>query len=196
MCSPLHCAAYRRQPIEVLELLLVNGASVNKGSGRHGIVPMHIIASRYNDVRAIDLLLDYGADINALSNNGSTPLHYAAYDNPLMVTFLIDNGASTNIKNSEGKLFIHIAASGGSIGSIKIAIDHGLSINARDNNRQTPLYDAIYNNKINTVIYLLANGADHRVRGIGMISPMDMAVSLNNSTIVDILRSMDSITYI
>jgi len=55
------------------------------------------------DVEAVRSALKEGADINEKSNQGSTPLHFAARtDRENITRFLLDNGADVHAKDDLG----------------------------------------------------------------------------------------------
>ncbi|MCA9108661.1 MAG: ankyrin repeat domain-containing protein [Planctomycetaceae bacterium] len=55
-------------------------------------------------IETVRLLLDLGANINAVSDQGETAMHGAAYqERPLLVKFLVDNGAEISVWNRENK---------------------------------------------------------------------------------------------
>lgn len=77
--TPLLSAIDREQPdrYEVLELLISNGAPINK-RGLNDWTPLHMAAAR-NDVKAIKILIEHGADISIKTriDDYATPLEEA-----------------------------------------------------------------------------------------------------------------------
>ena len=75
--SPLHIATEGENKIEIVELLLKNGADVNDRN-KDGSTPLHFATQGENKVDIIDLLLTNGADFLGRNKDGWTPLHFAA----------------------------------------------------------------------------------------------------------------------
>lgn len=64
-----------------------------------GSTPLH----RVKDPVVVALLLSYGADIEAKTDDGKTPMHYAAFDrNGEVLTLLLQNGADAGIPDGDG----------------------------------------------------------------------------------------------
>ena len=95
---PLHAAALKGQ-LEVAEVLIAEGASVDEPAGILRATPLHMAAiGGSRDVAA--LLLAKGADINARDATLNTPLHFAAEIGNMAVTeLLIASGADLNARN-------------------------------------------------------------------------------------------------
>ncbi|XP_047127451.1 uncharacterized protein LOC105846073 [Hydra vulgaris] len=114
--SPLICSlGYFGQPInmEIVELLLTNGADVNKPMF-DGDTPMHLAHCDGNkDV--INLLLKYGAKINAQNAEGKTPLHCLLETNSLSTVTKLEvieefgQLYDITIRNKDGKTVIEYA---------------------------------------------------------------------------------------
>lgn len=76
--------------------------------GKFGHTLLHIAATE-EQVKVQSLLLQAGADPNATADDGSTPLHIAAYSS--FVGLLVKNGAKIDIQNYAGDTPLHAAAS-------------------------------------------------------------------------------------
>lgn len=104
--TPLHLAA-GRDSTEVAFLLIEAGADVNARESRYGKTPLH------NAIffETITLLIEAGADVNAWSENGWTPLHWAATKGQTEIASrLIKAGADVNARDKEGNTPLHWAA--------------------------------------------------------------------------------------
>jgi ankyrin repeat protein len=105
--------------------------------------------SRFPAVEIVRALLDAGADLTLTSDDGTTPLMVAAglgrcTFNPNIkrggrspsaeaaVTLLLDKGAAINVVNEADFTALHGAAMRGLNEVIKILVDRGANINARD----------------------------------------------------------------
>jgi len=81
--TPLHCAVAsffgvrEGQILQIVQLLILNGANVNARTGG-GKTPLHVAcASGFTSV--VEFLLGQDADIESRDNNGWTPIFYAAH---------------------------------------------------------------------------------------------------------------------
>jgi ankyrin repeat protein len=108
--TPLQEAAYYSK--EMVELLLAKGANINadEWTSLHSALD----AERFD---IVELLLDKGADVNIKNDDGTTPLHiaawYAAKNNPKVVELLISKGADINAKDNTGKTALSYAVENG-----------------------------------------------------------------------------------
>ncbi|MDO8683286.1 MAG: ankyrin repeat domain-containing protein [Armatimonadota bacterium] len=104
----------------------------------------------------VRLLLSKGADLEAKDKDGGTPLFSAS--NKEMAQLLISKGANINAKSgTNGRTALH---STGDIGVAEALIEAGLSVDVKDNNGVTPLFQAVYWNRREIVELLLSKGAD------------------------------------
>src|SRR5262249_6384431 len=85
--------------MEVVTLLLAAGADIN-GEGGEALRE----AMRQEDFALVKFLLEAGADVNAISEHGSTPLHYAAFLGEVeFAKLFLQAGAKLDVRNSDGK---------------------------------------------------------------------------------------------
>ena len=96
---------------------------------------------------------------NTIGSNGFTPLLFAVGKGHLStVEMLIQCGADVKVREGEhNRTALHIAACFGHIEIIKLLINKGCSPKERDKDNKTALLHASYNNKIETVKWLLEN---------------------------------------
>jgi ankyrin repeat protein len=98
--TALHRAAFH-QHIDLLELLLHNGADPNTRDERFRSMPLHTAASNGSEA-AVDALVQFGADVNAQSMFGA-PLHLAAWHNQARLAHkLLKYGADITVRNANG----------------------------------------------------------------------------------------------
>jgi ankyrin repeat protein len=164
---------------------LVKAAGV-KVKDTRGTTPLHHAAA-YGSAEAVRLLLAAGADPNARNDFEVTPLMWAATE-PEKVKLLVNQGADVNAKSKMGRTAIWIAAANdGSYGIVKFLLDHGAkldgseivaaagandmatvkmlldkgqSVNAKDPMGNTPLLGAATNGNTKMAELLLSRGAD------------------------------------
>ena len=108
------------------------------------------------------LIEDPGA-LSALSADGYTPLHFAAFfAKPEAARILIDAGAPVDIvaENDSRVQPLHSAAAGRQVDICRLLIAAGADVNARESGGFSPLHAAAQNGDPETVELLLSAGAD------------------------------------
>ena len=90
--------------LELLQLLLANGAVANSRNNTHGSTPMHLATWLGSGIETYKLLLYSGVDVNAQDLDGNTVLHLLVVaDDIFVIKYFLENGAKAGIKNCEGK---------------------------------------------------------------------------------------------
>ena len=152
--SALITAKYQRKD-EIVHALEARGATLDIFS-----------ASMLGRVERIEELTTGNRSLaSALSRDGWTPLHLAAfYGQPEAARALLDKGAVVNARSSNPmqNMPLHAAAAGQSHEIAKLLLDHGASPNARQQGGWTPLHAAAQNGDLEMARILLAGGADLR----------------------------------
>jgi ankyrin repeat protein len=148
-----HCAYYG--DVSAIRFLLAHGESLDSLGEDFGLNG----AAFHGHWRLCKLVLERGADVNKpLADTGEAPLHAAlcntdrmVYDRVLKV--LLSYGADPNVATKEGvetggfmrdcrtkgETPLHRAAAFGDSETIKLLLDAGAKIDARDGNGDTPL---------------------------------------------------------
>jgi ankyrin repeat protein len=171
-----HCAYYG--DVSAIKLLLAKGESLSSLGEDQGL---HA-ASYHGHWRLCKFLLEQGADVNrAAHDTGETALHNAlsktdrlVYDR--VVKVLLANGADPNTKTNpgietgafmrdcrtKGETPLHRAAAFGDEETIKLLLDAGAVVDAKDMHGDTPLSWASWYGRPAPVLRLLLYG-DFRI---------------------------------
>ncbi|PCJ54607.1 MAG: hypothetical protein COA79_21735 [Planctomycetota bacterium] len=85
--------------LDKVKSFLSQDPSLINQADENGFTALHEVAGE-EQFETIKYLIDNGADVNAINNDGTTPLHLAAYSEA--IELLIINGANINAINKEG----------------------------------------------------------------------------------------------
>lgn len=184
--------------VDIVKLLFENGADAHK-------------APRiYDDNSDMSVLLkSHGVpskDINAFDWMGWPPLPYACRgdkgEHPEKVLRLLKLGADINVQSSKGKTALHCAAKAGFLKVINVLLENGASIDAIDNNGETPLYEAIRSTIKNrekqraALEALLIKGANPNVKNRRGLTPLQAAQQMRRADaekVVALLKKYNAI---
>jgi len=195
-----------------VQSLLDQGAAIN-AQDEFGKTPLHFAAAN-STPSVVILLLTKGADVSAADMSGKTPLHYAKMENktdlinigwgwlsenfwksatPKDVQALIDSGAEVNSQTTnEGKAPLHFAAKHNKDAAVvKLLLDKGANVEARDKFKITPLNLAASFNTPAVVELLLDNGANIDT---GMFGTLRSAAISGDPVIVALLLDRGKVT--
>jgi ankyrin repeat protein len=110
-------------------------------------------------------LLQSGGDVNAAQADGTTALHWAAFnDDPETAALLIRAGAKVDASNRYGAIPLAQACESGSVAVAKLLLNAGASANAALKGGETVLMLAARSGNVEIVRMLLAGGADANAR--------------------------------
>ena len=185
--TPLHHAVnadHRGSHLKMIQLLIKRGANVNAVDDTHH-TPLHLASH----AEAAKLLLKAGANVNAQTErSGETLLNAAAggaaqgapqsYETYLELTqLLLANGADVNLKLKTGSMIedekpYHDKAGDTVLHQVarsyseqhateicELLISHGAELNAMNEKKQTPLDEALANDRSETAEFLRSKGA-------------------------------------
>ena len=221
--TPL-CYAIMGGNIAIVELLILRGATIEPYSERfldyavsedrvavtkllleNGADPSKAPRILDDNSEISKLLKSYGVpskDINAQNHMGWPPLVYACRgdngEHPEDIQRLLALGADIDIRNYKGKTGLHCAAKAGFLKVIKLLLEKGATIDATDNNGETPLFEAIRSTiksgekQRMALETLLAKGADPNVKNRKGLTPLQVAKRMRRADagrIVELLES-------
>ncbi|HTA71889.1 MAG TPA: ankyrin repeat domain-containing protein [Bryobacteraceae bacterium] len=140
--------------------------------------------------RVAELAREEPALIKSYSQDGWTPLHLACFFNqPAIAEALILEGADVQARsrNAMKNAPLHAAAAGRSRESVRILIEHGADVNAKQEAGWTALHAASQNGDIEMVRLLIAGGAHVHARAENNQNALDLAMTKGHQAVVDIL---------
>jgi ankyrin repeat protein len=168
--------------LEVLELLLKNGADVN-GKDENGNILLRCVAqlagkgpgaSTFIDeymesVKMARVILQYDIDLRLTREGSEQGALRIASDCSTEITKDIVNALVKrypdykdiiNMKDSEGFTAMHCAARSGDLDRVKVLVENGADVNLAEDYGFIPIHEAIIAGKFDVVRYLIENGAD------------------------------------
>ena len=119
-------------------------------------------------IEVVRCLLNHGARPNQPGNpqDVSLPLHIAASQaNKPLVKLLLSKGAKPDVQGGAYRFSLTAAAVGGDISIMRLLIDYGADLHARDLEGETAMHGAVIGGHVDVVEWLVAEGLDHNIRG-------------------------------
>lgn len=120
-------------------------------------------AAALGDLDRLAVLLAGGADADAVTADGFTALHFAAFfGKPEAARLLLDRGADVDARGRGWMTGtpLHSAASGRHVDVVEILLAAGADPNARQSGGWTPLHSGAHNGDVATVVLMITAGAD------------------------------------
>jgi len=156
--------------------------------------PIHE-AAKSGDIATLKSLLDQNPSLLYVQDEqGKTPLHWATGRGQLeAMKLLLDTyHVNVDVRNKNSGTPLHVAASQAQPEAALILIQHDAAIDARAKDNATPLHFAAFKGRkpghIEVVRILLENHADPNARTDTGATPLAMAISRNNTEVINILR--------
>ena len=215
--TPLHRMAIVGN-IEMVNVLLENGADIDVPDGRWGCSPL-LFAAQEGKMEIVKILLTAGANINFKNNSKLDAIYFASerghYDivkilmkfgiliNPkcihnasangqiALIELLLDYGIDVNSKTQTGNSCLHIAVFNDRIAAAKFLISRGADVNSKGKSKQTSLHCAASGGQIEIVKLLLENGADINSLDKNKDTPLHHAINSENPNIETIKVLLD-----
>ena len=183
--DPIHDAA-KTGSLAGVQAELDKGVDANVVDlGFYNLTPLHWAISK----GVAELLISEGADVNAITLEGSTPLHFAAWNGYKEIAeLLIDNGADVNVINNElaGTPFITAldwAIQQGRTATADLLRTHG----GKTSEELNVLIDAAKNGDIEAVKQHLAAGADVNAKTGDGTTPLHNAAVYGHNEVAELL---------
>lgn len=142
--------------------------------------------------RLEELLAGNRSLVSAVSPDGWTPLHLAAFfGNEAAARLLLNKGASPAERstNAMENLPLHAAAAGRHPGLVQLLIEHGSPVNARQTGGWTALHAAAQNGDVPMAGILVSAGADVLARAENNQCAMDLALTKGHGQMVEFLEA-------
>jgi ankyrin repeat protein len=122
-------------------------------------------ATEQRDKARVRTLLAAGVDVNATQVDGTTALHWAAYnDDAETAALLVRAGANVNAVNRYGVPPLSLACTNGSASVVNLLLTAGADANATLKSGETVLMLAARSGNLDAVKALLVHGAKHDAR--------------------------------
>ena len=210
--TPLHQAA-RFGEMASVRALLAGGADADAHT-KDGLTPLHFATMSGDAATIIHALLAGGADVNARGEDGFTPLHMAATKKLLLAALEADAKGSRDkllktfgmagfdalaetdreIAETDREIAVALLKGGADdrADAVRALLASGANVNARNDDKVTPLHCAAMSGDAAAVKALLDAGGDPNAVAFGC-GPMDLARLRMENTETSIAPFRDSI---
>lgn len=165
---------------EIANLLVARGAALTLFE-----------ASAAGEFDRAERLIASGAAVNALSDDGWTPLHLAAFFGHQKVAELLLAHAAdvaARSRNETGNTPLHAALASNQKLVAGLLLGSGADVNAADASGWRPLHLAAANSSLDAMKALIAQGADINVANNGGQTPFALAVARNHREAAALLQ--------
>lgn len=186
--TALTLACCREASVDLVRVLLDNGADVNMGNNED-FTPLHQ-ACKNGKLEIAEVLIEAGANLNAINYNMWTPLHFAVDANCLdVMMYLISKGADVMIQDECGRTPLFL------VSDLEIAqplIKFYDFVDTRAKDGATALMIASQGFNVEIVQELLKRGADPNLAAHDHTMAIHLAVHAGSLRIVELLLEVTS----
>ncbi|WP_341816937.1 ankyrin repeat domain-containing protein [Wolbachia endosymbiont (group A) of Agelastica alni] len=151
---PLIYLAVESRNKEVVELLLKKGVKVDEKDKKKRTALMRA-AEKKGCVQIVQLLLGYDTDVYAVDTDGWNVLQLATMSGDKDTVILLFEKVGGKVRNKDGKTPLHLAALNNHSEIVEFFLEKGADINARDEDKRTPLIIAVQNRCIGSAKVLI-----------------------------------------
>lgn len=192
--TPLHVAAERSATL--VTALLRHGARITARQG-DGEVPLHYPRhlsdqQRLQSIASLLAVLPRGCpQINAVDNLGCPPLFYFL-DTPDCIKLLLDWAADLTVTDHLGRNVIHYACLNDHSQSLSLLLDHCPLelVNAKDHDRDTPLFTSLQNSSVYCSRILLRRASVSQLVDKAGWTLLQYVVKMGDEVCLDLARSI------
>lgn len=146
------------------------------------------LAAKGGCLSIVKLLINSGADLQLISIEGETVLHAAALHNqPNLVEYLLficPSMIHTKDKDEETPLHKAVTGTTQKISIVKLLLDNNADVNAKSDNRNTPLHLAAKHGHYESAALLVQKGAEVTAKNIDLECPFDLAIHRNHNDLI------------
>ncbi|EKO3660312.1 ankyrin repeat domain-containing protein [Vibrio metschnikovii] len=174
--------AIKKQDIEKAKQLAEKLPDIDAPGAEHFTLLAFAVAD--TNIPAIKMLMALGADpatkLGSQGQNGSVAYFAMWRKTTDALKAMLESGMDPNLTDDGGNALIFHAPRLEGNNSLKLLVDYGANVDARDSLGQTPLLD-ILNTRFDEVLFLLEHGADPFVMDkSGMTAAYSVQESLNS----------------
>ncbi len=199
--------------LDMVEILLTHGSDANQLDGHQQTALQ--VAIQYDFMDCITALLKHNADVDQVDANGDTALMHAVRNgNAAIVKLLLAHRANFKLKNNKGEsaftlamnlgnsdildlligvdidnILIFAAQTGDDTLVAKTLTKRNVRVDFADDNQETAMMHAVYQNNFSIANRLYAAGADLKCTNKHQETALTLAVKLDHVPIVGLLLS-------
>jgi ankyrin repeat protein len=141
--------------------------------------------------RLAEMLTGDRSLVSAVSDDGWTPLHLAAFfGKEDAARLLLNKGAQTAARstNAMQNTALHAAAAGKHVALVRLLLERGAKADAKQHGGWAPLHAAAQSGDVEMARALVDGGADVSVRADNQQRPIDLALTGGHQAMVEFLE--------